>query len=172
MLILVRHAMPDIDAQKPPHQWSLSQEGRAAARLLAGALPPDAYLVASTEPKARQTLEPIGEPVPDRRFDEISRIEPWEGEFRQLRRQYVDGADHPDWEPRSDVAERFGAAVDEHRDEARDRPLVIATHGMAMTVWLTARIGLPDPGAFWADLRFPDAHVVDLAAATIVRIGS
>lgn len=43
---------------------------------------------------------------------------------------------------------------------------------MAMTVWLTARIGLPDPGAFWADLRFPDAHSVDLGAATITRLGA
>jgi hypothetical protein len=41
---------------------------------------------------------------------------------------------------------------------------------MAMTVWLTARIELPDPGAFWADLQFPDAHSVDLAAGTITRI--
>jgi hypothetical protein len=43
---------------------------------------------------------------------------------------------------------------------------------MAMTLWLTATIGLDEPGAFWADLRFPDAQVVDLAAGTVVRLGS
>jgi broad specificity phosphatase PhoE len=170
MLILVRHAMPDFGPQTPPHQWPLSKDGHAAARLLAASLPADSHLVASTEPKAWQTLEAAGQVVHDRRFNEIWRAEPWEGNYRQLRQQYVDGADHPGWEPRSQVAERFGAAIDEHRGFAQDRPLIVATHGMAMTIWLTARIGLPGSGTFWAGLRFPDAHHVDLAARTIARI--
>lgn len=170
MLILVRHATPASEPQTPPHQWPLSQDGQAAARLLAGSLPPDSFLVASTERKAWQTLEPAGQVVRDPRFGEVRRTEPWEGEYRRLRRQYVDGADHPDWEPRSQVAERFGDAVGECLAIAQDRPLIVASHGMAMTVWLTARIGLPDPGAFWADLRFPDALRVDLASGTVSRM--
>jgi broad specificity phosphatase PhoE len=170
MLILVRHAMPDFGPQTPPHQWPLSQSGHAAARQLALSLPADSHLVASTERKAWQTLEAAGQVVQDRRFNEIWRTEPWEGEYRQLRQQYVNGVDHADWEPRSEVAERFGHAIDDHCDTAKERPLIVATHGMAMTIWLTARIGLPNPGDFWADLRFPDAHRVDLAARTITRI--
>jgi broad specificity phosphatase PhoE len=109
-----------------------------------------------------------GRPVDrDLRFAEIRRVEPWEGDYRRLRREYVEGVDHPDWEPRAEVAERFDAAVTEHLDIAGERPLVVASHGMAMTVWLTARIGLPDPGAFWSGLRFPDARRVDLTAGTI-----
>jgi hypothetical protein len=38
---------------------------------------------------------------------------------------------------------------------------------MAMTVWLSARLGLTDPGAFWAALRFPDAIEVDLTSRTM-----
>jgi hypothetical protein len=59
---------------------------------------------------------------------------------------------------------------------AREWPLsdggraVVATHGMAMTVWLTERIGLRDAGEFWAGLRFPDAHAVDLHRRTITRL--
>ncbi|GAA1976130.1 histidine phosphatase family protein [Catenulispora subtropica] len=170
MLILVRHAMPAFGPRTEPREWPLGENGRAAARLLALSFPKDAYLVASTETKAWQTLEAAGRVVVrDRRFDEIRRIEPWEGEYRELRRRYVDGDDHPEWEPRSEVAERFGDAIDDHRAAARERPLIVATHGMAMTVWLTARIGLPDPGVFWAGLRFPDALHVDLAAGTITR---
>jgi hypothetical protein len=46
---------------------------------------------------------------------------------------------------------------------------VVASHGMAMTVWLTAAIGLEDPIGFWSELRFPDALAVDLAAGTVRR---
>ncbi|MEY9931242.1 broad specificity phosphatase PhoE [Catenulispora sp. GP43] len=167
MLILVRHAMPDLDPRVPPHEWPLGKDGRSAAVVLAGVLPAGARLVASTEPKAWQTLEPAGRVDRDPRFAEIRRIEPWEGDYRRLGREYVEGVDHPDWEPRAQVAARFGTAVTEHLAIAGERPLVIASHGMAMTVWLTARIGLPDPGGFWAGLRFPDACHVDLVAGSI-----
>lgn len=167
--------MPAFGPDAPAHTWELSEEGLSAARSLCDTLrqeAPEALLAASAEPKAWQTLGPAdaaGAVRRDPRFNEVERVEPWGGEFRRLRREYVDGADHPDWEPRTDVAGRFDAAMAEHLDAARGRPLIVATHGMAMTVWLTARIGLPDPGAFWAGLRFPDAHRVDLAAGTAVR---
>jgi broad specificity phosphatase PhoE len=68
------------------------------------------------------------------------------------------------------VAARFDAGVAAHLAIAGDRPLVIATHGMALTLWLTEAIGLSDPAAFWTDLRLPDAFAVDLAARTITRV--
>jgi broad specificity phosphatase PhoE len=175
VLILVRHAMPAFGPDVPAHAWELGEDGRREALALCASLraeAPQAMLAASAEPKAWQTLAPAGEARRDPRFNEVSRVEPWEGEFRRLRREYVDGTDHLEWEPRATVAHRFDTAVAEHLDAADGRPLIIATHGMAMTVWLTARIGLPDPGAFWADLRFPDAHRVDLGRGTVVRWSS
>lgn len=162
MLILVRHAMPAHGPEMPPHEWELGEEGRAAALRLAAVLPRHARLVASTEPKAFQTLVPMGQTLHDPRFDEVARIEPWEGEYRRLRREYVSGVDHADWESRTVVADRFEAAVREHVDAAQGRPLIIATHGMAMTVWLASRGLVANPAEFWAQLRFPDAHIVDL----------
>jgi hypothetical protein len=41
---------------------------------------------------------------------------------------------------------------------------------MAMTLWLTAAIGLEDPGRFWDGLAFPDAYVVDLAGRSLSRL--
>jgi broad specificity phosphatase PhoE len=162
--------MPDFSPETPASEWLLSDAGHAEARLLADVLPGGSRLVASDEPKAWQTLEPAGHVTRDLRFNEVWRTEPWDGNWRQLRRAYVEGADHPGWEPRSRVAARFGTALSEHLDAAGGRPLVVATHGMAMTIWLTARIALPDPGAFWAGLRFPDAHRVNLQAGTIARL--
>src|SRR5215475_2266392 len=98
MLILVRHAMPAYTPEIPAHEWELAPDGREAPEQLARELPEDAYLVASNEPKAWQTLEPAGRPVArDPRLCEVWREEPWEADFRELRRSYVDGTVHPGW---------------------------------------------------------------------------
>jgi hypothetical protein len=49
-------------------------------------------------------------------------------------------------------------------------PLVIASHGMAMTVWLRSRGRVTEPGTFWLALRFPDAIVVDFDARTVTAL--
>ncbi|GAB2869968.1 hypothetical protein GCM10027176_84570 [Actinoallomurus bryophytorum] len=167
MLILVRHAMPAFGPDVPPHEWPLSEEGRAAARRLTARLPPDAHLVASEERKAWQTLGGGENVVRDGRFNEVGRVEPQGGDFRRLRRMYVEGVDHAGWEPRPEVVRRFEEGIAEHLTGAGGRPLLVATHGMAMTVWLTARLALADPGGFWEDLRFPDAHLVDMDGGTV-----
>jgi broad specificity phosphatase PhoE len=160
--------MPAYERDVPAHTWPLSPDGLAAARRLTRLLPLDAWLVASDEPKAWQTLEPAGEVARDGRFGEVRREgEPWDGPFRELRQAYVDGADHTGWEPRAGVVARFDAAVEDYLLRAAGRSLVVASHGMAMTLWLTARVGLTSPGEFWASLRFPDAVAVDLAAGTM-----
>jgi broad specificity phosphatase PhoE len=162
MLILVRHAMPAYEQSVLPELWPLTVEGREAARALD--LPADAYLVASEEVKAWQTLEPFGAAVRDARFNEVRRSgEPWDGNFRELRRAYVDGADHEDWERRASVVARFDAGIEDHTVRGRGRPVVVATHGMAMTLWLAAKISLPDPARFWESLRFPDAYCLNPA---------
>jgi broad specificity phosphatase PhoE len=166
MLVLVRHAMPVHGPETPARDWMLSAEGREAARKLCARLPVGARVVASTEPKAIGTVEPLGPVITDARFDEIARVEAYEDDFRRQRRAYVEGTDLDDWEPRDEVVRRFGAGVAEY---AAGGPVVIASHGMAMTLWLTATIGLRDPGVFWEELRFPDALVVDLTAKTVVR---
>lgn len=154
---MVRHAMPVPSPDIPPHAWPLSDDGASRARDLLARLPPDARRVSSTELKARQTA---GEAATDARFDEVGRVEPWEGDYRELRLAYVNGVDHPGWEPRSSVAGRFDEGLRWHLERAGGRPLVVVTHGMAMTVWLTAHAGLDTPGAFWSGLGFPDVHVV------------
>jgi hypothetical protein len=66
VLYLVRHAMPEVDPARPPQ--------------LADVLPAWALLIASDEPKAWQTLDPLGEREAhrDRRLAEVRRSE----EFR------------------------------------------------------------------------------------------
>jgi 2,3-bisphosphoglycerate-dependent phosphoglycerate mutase len=129
-------------------------------------------LVASSEAKAMATLEPAGSVLADPRFDEISRPEAYSDTFRNQRRAYLDGVDHSGWEPRNDVVGRFQAGIDEQVAAAGGRPVVIASHGMAITLWLSATVGLDDPGSFWARLQFPDAYAVDVVAGTVARVAT
>jgi broad specificity phosphatase PhoE len=159
-LFLVRHAMPAFGPHVPAAAWELSPDGGREARALAQALPVGALLIASREPKARQTLEPAGLVCTDERFNEVRRDEPYEGDFPVTyarRRAYVTGTDYAGWEPRDQVTARFAEGVRSWTAQADGRPLVIASHGMAMTLWLTTVASLADPGAFWADLRLPSS---------------
>ncbi len=166
--------MPVPEPATPPHRWALSDTGRAAARRLGPLLPSDALLVASDEPKAVQTLvaaRPSAPVVRDARFAEVRRDEPYHGDYRARRLAYLRGDSDPRWEPPDAVVARFDAGVTEHLRSAAGRSLVVATHGMAMTLWLAARGMLPDPAAFWSALGLPDAYAVDVAAGTVSRLG-
>jgi broad specificity phosphatase PhoE len=170
-LYLVRHAMPQVDPATDPATWPLAADGRAAARLLRRRLPPGAFLVASDEPRAWQTVAPAGERsvLRDARLREVRRTEEFTDDFARLRRSYVSGAAITGWEPRLEVARRFAAAIDAATGLAGGRDVVAASHGMAMTVWLAETLPLTDPGSFWEGLRFPDVLVVDLQAGTVTR---
>ena len=58
-LILVKHAMPQVDVETPAHQWRLRPEGVAGANSVAERLRSAHYrptkVVASLEPKATET---------------------------------------------------------------------------------------------------------------------
>ena len=163
-LVLVRHALPAADKDAPPADWSLSPEGERAAAQLVDHLPGLATLVSSPEAKAAATLAPAArfreDPVvQDGRFREVDRPEePWGEDVRRTRRAYLDGHLEEGWEPHSDVARRFGAGVEWWSRLSGDRPLVVASHGMAMTVWLvgTGALARDQAGDFWERMRFPE----------------
>jgi 2,3-bisphosphoglycerate-dependent phosphoglycerate mutase len=142
-VILVRHAMPELDPAVPHHDWHLGEAGRAAARELAAHLSRDARVVSSDEPKARETAEELGLPVRlDARLREVSRPAVWRDDYRALARRYVGGESLPGWEPHDAVIARFRAAATAD---------IVVTHGLAMTLFLG------QDAAFWEELRFPDA---------------
>ena len=170
MIILVRHAMPKLEPGVDPAQWTLGDDGVAAARAMGHLLPAGAVLVSSDEPKAHATLTAMvpGRPVPlDPRLREVSRpLEPFDDGFRAARLAYVAGDPPGGWEAPAAVAARIDAAMNAHRRPGQ--PLVLAGHGMAFTTWLAARGLIDDPPAFWSDLRLPDLFLV--RDATVRRL--
>ncbi len=125
-------------------------------------------MVASTEPKARETGEEIaaagglgGALVADDRLVEVRGAQTWVANHRALARAYVTGSVPVGWEEPADVAARFGAAVSAAVAGAQDRPTVFVTHGQAMTTWLRVTGRCEDPGEFWESLTYPDAWSVE-----------
>lgn len=164
-LILVRHAMPVATPDAPPGSWPLSEEGTAAAGRLVALLPDDAYFVSSTERKAIETLVGRVEHS-DARFDEVARgDEPFDGDFRRRRREWVEGTAHDGWESQPAAATRFAEGVAAALDRAEldgRAAAVIASHGMVLTNWLVHAGYVPpaEAGEFWSDLRLPDCWQV------------
>lgn len=185
-LVLVRHAMPDIVPEVPAERWHLGAEGRSAARALRPLVVGPAYFVASDEPKAVETLHELaglaghardaGQPEvrTDPGFGEVRRPHAWSNDYGNRATAYLEGVCHDGWEPHDEVSARFQSAVVHHASlaAAQRRTLVIGTHGLAPTVWLSRRMRLePSPLQFWADLRFPDLIEVDLTAKEWFRRG-
>jgi broad specificity phosphatase PhoE len=154
--------MPTVDPRISPTRWHLTPAARQASRLLAEVLPANALLVSSTETKAMETAQEIqsvagGSIVTDDRLTEVAHHGTWQDDHATLARQYVAGRCHDGWEDHAEVVSRFRSAVLESLDRADSQPLVVVTHGQAMSTWLASGAQLVDPVEFWTSLRFPDA---------------
>lgn len=64
---------------------------------------------------------------------------------------------------------RFGAGVRHWRARAGTRPLVVASHGVAMTLWLGRDGRLRRTRRFLGRAPFPDVLEVDLGARLVSR---
>jgi len=164
-VVLVRHAMPETEPDVPAERWRLGDDGRAAARELADALPRASFALTSDEPKAQQTAEELvavcgGTLAVDARVAETRRPHVWDVRFRELARQYVAGRRHPGWEPHDGVVARFDAAIRAGLGASHGAPLVVVSHGQAMTLWLHGVGAIDDAPRLWSHLDFPDAWMV------------
>jgi broad specificity phosphatase PhoE len=176
--------MPVLEPDVPADRWQLDRAARDLIRELAHRLPLAPLVVASEEPKARQTAEEVvsvrgGTLAIDRRVVETRRHHRWDPDFAALAGRFVAGERHEGWESQEDVVARFDAAVRESLLAAGQRPLVIVDHGQALTLWLHSVGAVADPAGFWEALTFPDAWTVSLrreaarlvATEAAVRIG-
>ncbi len=149
-----------------PTEWRLGSSGREAAAELARRLDlhrPVVAVVASSEPKAVETAEPIAdrlglEVAVDPRLREVTRT--WVGPgYRAVAHRYLRGDVPTGWEVHTEVAERVRGVVD---DVSPEGATVVVTHGLALSLHLADRLGAGfDAEAFWSRLAFPDAWALD-----------
>lgn len=162
MLLLVRHSAPEIDPEAPSEEWLLSEEGRRRCGPLAERLAAHAprALLASTEPKARETAELIA-PVlglkvqlSDGLRETARRTVGWlrpEALEQSIRKLLERPAEVVFGEESAHAAlARFEQAVAGLPD-----PAVVVSHGTVMSLYVAARTGR-DPLELWRALELPD----------------
>ncbi|MDQ3514388.1 MAG: phosphoglycerate mutase family protein [Chloroflexota bacterium] len=186
-LILVKHALPAIDAQVPAAGWPLSEEGREQCPVLARSLSPfaaGAALVSSEEPKAHETALLVGtalglpvETRPGLHEHDGSGV-PYLGD-RAWRAAIDRFFAEPDRlvfgrETANEAATRFARVVDGLLAENLGRTLIVVAHGTVISLYVAAKTGLSAAG-LWPHLGLPSFVVLDrpgMAINTIVeRIG-
>jgi broad specificity phosphatase PhoE len=174
-VILVRHAMPEIQQGVSSKLWGLSDSSREDCVLLAHALPAGISAIwSSDERKAKETADVfalrLGLHVQvDPAFAEVDRPQVWDRDYREVAAAYLAGAHEPGWEARDAVQCRFGSAIQAARAAAPGHILVV-NHGLAMTLWVAATVALEDPVQWWRGLSFPDAWRVDMDTLTLEHL--
>lgn len=176
-VVLVRHAMPEVRRGVSSRLWTLGERGREdcvlVAHALTGPLAPVAF--SSDEPKARETAAVIAlrrglRTAVDARFGEVDRPQEWVEDHAALARRYLAGEPLPGWEPQDAVVARFTGAIADAVAAAGGGDVVVATHGMAMTLWASSVAGTADRVRWWEALTFPDAWRVDPGAGTLEHL--
>lgn len=173
-LILVRHALPEVERGVSSKLWGLSEASREDCVLLAHVLPKSVRSIwSSDERKARETAEVLGLrlglPVGiDAGFAEVDRPQVWDRDYGEVASGYLSGIAQEGWERAAGALERFSAAVTKASSGA-DGDVVVVNHGLAMTLWV-ASVADIDVVSWWRDLTFPDAWRVDPVHGTVERL--
>ncbi|MEX2237923.1 MAG: histidine phosphatase family protein [Dehalococcoidia bacterium] len=176
LVYLVRHAESLVNAGTPPATWELTESGRAGAARLAelSEWKGLALVASSNEPKAMQTAEPIAtrwrRPLEvDDRLREVER--PWAetpGQLEEALGDYLRGGAQPGWEPISEAANRFAAAIGEITAMTTG-DIAVVSHGTVLSVYLSRVLGLRVRAADWARIAMPDVCVVDPSRRRVLR---
>ena len=161
-MLLVRHSAPELDPSAPSEEWRLSEDGRRRCGPLAERLAryEPRVLLASSEPKARETAELVAPAlglemqVSDGLRETARRTVGWlapEDLDRGIR-ELVERPGEVVFGEESAAAAlaRFEAAV-----AGLPEPAVVVTHGTVLSLFAAPRIGR-DAYELWGSLELPD----------------
>jgi broad specificity phosphatase PhoE len=181
LLILVKHAKPDVDPSVPSVQWTLGVEGMEGSLRLAERLRPlsPERVVTSVEPKAVETGRIVAREL-DVEFqtghDLHEHLRPEVGylardEFEAKIRQLFTTPDRKVFgdETGDAAATRFGAALDALAAAYKGARLCVVAHGTVISLHLERRYGT-DGFATWQALDVPSFVVVDRRAKAVVDV--
>jgi broad specificity phosphatase PhoE len=183
-IILVKHAMPVLDADVPASSWRLGAEGERQAAALADRLEANApyALVCSGEPKAVRTAEIVAA-----RAGIDLRVVADLGEIDRPALPIVDAAEHERLnrpifeqpgramlgnESADDALARFSAALHEEAERlGAGLNLVVITHGTVMALFAGAHSPV-DPWKMWQRLQCGDSIEFELPGFRMSGVSS
>lgn len=178
-LILVRHSNVTINPDKPASTWTLSDEGRTRAAILAEHLRPyhPERVITSVEPKAAETGEIVARELhipfstaPNLHEHERSNVsfvgrEQFESQVRAFfaaPNRLIFGDETAD-----QAHDRFASAIDNLVQQHQN--LVVVTHGTVLTLYVS-RLANCDPFDFWKRLGLPAFVVLSLPDMELMKV--
>lgn len=178
-LVLVKHARPVLDRERPAREWRLAAAGEAQAvalaKRLAGFLPFE--LISSPEPKAIRTAEIVAgmlgvEPRAVEGLHEFDRpplpILPRDEHLRLNARLFTEPYRPVLGSESARVAlARFSAALLPEIHARRTGNLVVVTHGTVIALFVAAHNAV-DAFGFWRTLECGELAVLDLPSLELV----
>ena len=182
-LILIKHALPQIDPTVPANQWRLSEEGQCFSRVLAQRLAQYELdlIFSSVEPKAIETAHIVAtaleKPVEvveglhehDRNSVEFLEKKKFEASVFQFFNQ--PGLLTFGNETANQAHHRFSRAVMGIIERYADKNIALITHGTVLTLFVSRLVGI-EPFAFWKGLALPSWVVLshpDLSLRSVCK---
>jgi broad specificity phosphatase PhoE len=181
LLILVKHAKPEVDPAIPPARWTLGVDGLAGSLRLAERLRPLAIhrVVASVEPKATETGRLVADTL-DLPFqtghDLHEHVRSSTGylaaaDFEAAIRRFFGQPSQKVFgdETADAAAARFTTAVDLLQQAYRGECLCVVAHGTVISLHLERRYGV-DGFTTWKALETPSFVVVDRRTKLVLDV--
>ena len=180
-LVLVKHALPVLDPDRPAREWTLGAEGERQARALAGELRRFApfRLAASSEPKASRTAEIVASELGlvvrlSEALREIDRpalpmMRPDEHAHFNLRLFAEPDRAVIGSESARDAGARFAAAVSSVVSDDESLNHVIVAHGTVIAL-LVAGDDMAQAGDLWNRLQCPSYVVLELPSMRLLEV--
>lgn len=169
-LILIRHSISKQDPNLSPHQWELTEEGRALCIPLAKQLQihePE-IIITSIEPKAIQTGEIVAQEltIPCWTAEGLHEHEREQGEMlsqEEWQKQIASLFANPDAlifgkETANQALTRFMGAVESILSTYPHKKIAIVSHGTVMSLFYNQITGR-DPFEFWQEFGSPAFYV-------------
>ena len=179
ILLLVKHAQPEIVTSIPSREWKLSDAGKRSCLTLAEQLRVYApeVVVASREPKASETGKIVAQhlELPWSKFEGLHEHErsneQYSGQetFHSNIRAFFLQPDKLSYgqETANQAHDRFSAAVDNVMLTYPDKTVVVVCHGTVITLYISRRTGL-EPYALWASLGLPSLIAFDTEQSKVI----
>ncbi len=180
-LYLVRHPRTHVDPMRQPHEWDLSEQGRAQAKALSAASfwKNVSSLYVSNQQKAIAAARIIVaehkiEVVPLVELAEVGRgpqVYTSAADYNNILEQFFD---HPDrsvsgWESSGVALHRFESAVQQILKQRSDGSVAILSHGTILTLYTAMLDGEPPTLARWRNIGFATVATVDIDSMQIVK---
>jgi broad specificity phosphatase PhoE len=181
LIVFIKHALPVLDASRPPRDWRLSAEGRLQSRVLAERLRAftPLRLISSVEPKAIETGQIVAEQldVPLTLLEGLQEFERpalpimTRTEHERMNKAIFTDFERPvlGTESARGALDRFSRALSTQLEQTEEQTLAIVTHGTVISLFVAAHNAV-SPFDLWKRLSCPSIVVMKRLAFTLVDV--